>query len=131
MESQSRGPQCGLGALSAALSLPASEPPLALGEPRTCHGAPLPRASVPTVHFQKPGACQFHKEIAGRPTASVTGDWIAGERDPLCVLSMKNTPFRERIQLVFHRERRQPRWKKKSENNADLSLDFLLNIKAG
>lgn len=42
VESQSRGPpMCGLGALSAALSLPAAKQPLALGEPHTCRGAPI------------------------------------------------------------------------------------------
>lgn len=30
-------------------------------------GLPFVQASVPTVYFQKPGACRLHKDIAGRP----------------------------------------------------------------
>lgn len=63
--------------------------------------------------FSEAGICQFHKEIAGRPSVSVTGDWIAGERDPLCVLSMKNIPFKERIQLVVSQRKKTAQVKKK------------------
>lgn len=114
VESQSRGPQCGLGALSPALSLPASKQPLALGEPHTCRGAPhCPGRQCPRFIFRSRVCVPISQGDCWQAAVSVTRAWIAAERGPLCVLSMKNTPFRERIQQGFHRERRQPRWEKK------------------
>lgn len=45
-----------------------SEQSMALRDPPKHNvGRPFLQVSVPTVHFQKPGADQLHKEVAGRP----------------------------------------------------------------
>lgn len=81
------------------------------GSPTHNAGPYFPRHWCPRFIFRSRVHASFTRRLLAGPEVSVTIDWIASERGSLCLLSVKNTPFRERIQLVFHRERRQPRWK--------------------
>lgn len=65
----------------------------------------------PQFTFRSQVYASFTRRLLAGPVMSVTRDQTVCERSPLCDVWMKNTPFRERIQLVFHRERRQPQWK--------------------
>lgn len=70
-------------------------------------GPRFSRDLCPWFLFRSRVHASFTRRLLAGSVVSVTRHWIASQRGPLCVLWMKNTPFRERIQLDFHRERRQ------------------------
>ena len=130
VESNSRRRQCRLGSLLTALSLPLRGWSLGLREPHTRRGPCFSSSQWTWLMFRSQVPASFTRRLLAGPAVSVTRDWIAGERSPLCVLWMKNTPFRERIQLVFHRESRQTGLVNR-ENNVHHSPDFCFTSKPG
>ena len=130
VESNSRRRQRRLGSLVTALSPPWRGRSLGLREPPTRRGPCFSSRQWTWFMFRSQVPASFARRLLAGPAVSVTRDWIAGERSPLCVLWMKNTPFRERIQLVFHRERRQTGLVNR-ENNVHHSPDFYLTPKPG